>query len=149
MFEIHPAMARALSKTTKPSAAGINFNSTGSTSTGTGCLGMEHLAQYRPSSRMLAPPSSPPISRTSIKAPRSGASMREKLNVIRQRRLERRILRRRADIAEVFGCAAEFQFRRPAIGAVGGNRDGGQVVFSIRQRKTETERAVGTQFDFV
>jgi hypothetical protein len=45
--------------------------------------------------------------------------------------------------------AAEFQFRRAAVRAVGGNGDGGQIVFSIRQRKAETERAVGTQFDFV
>ncbi len=54
-----------------------------------------------------------------------------------------------ADIAEVFRRAAEFQFRRAAIRAISGNGDGGQIVFSIRQRETETEGAVGTQFDFV
>jgi len=71
------------------------------------------------------------------------------IRVVRQRRLERGVLRRRADVAEIFRLADKFQFRRTAVGAIGGNGDGRQIVFSVRQRKTEAERAVGTQFDFM
>ena len=59
------------------------------------------------------------------------------------------ILRRGANFAEVFGGAAEFQFRGASVRAVGGNGHGRQIVFAIRQGEAEAERAVGTQFDFV
>ena len=55
----------------------------------------------------------------------------------------------RADVAEIFRLAAEFEVSRASVRAVGGNGDGRQVVFSVRQRETVAERAVGAQFDFV
>src|SRR5260221_13939248 len=96
---------------------------------------------------MLATTNSTPINQTSFKAARSDASI--KSQVFRQWRLERRVLRMRADVAEVFGPAGEFQVRRSRVVAVGGNGHGGQVVFPVRQREAETEGAVVTQFDFV
>src|SRR5450432_3199123 len=55
----------------------------------------------------------------------------------------------RADIAEIFRLAAEFQIRRARVRAVGGNGDGGQIIFSVRQREAVAERAIGTQFDLM
>ena len=52
--------------------------------------------------------------------------------VVRQGRLKRRILRRHADVPEILRLAHEFQFRRASVRAVGGNGDGGQVIFSVR-----------------
>jgi len=70
-------------------------------------------------------------------------------NIFCQRRFECGILRLRADIAEIFGFAAEFQIGRARVVAVGGDRNGGQIIFSIRQREAVAERAVGAQFDFL
>ena len=58
-------------------------------------------------------------------------------------------MRRRADVTEILRVAAEFQFRRTTIGAIRRDSDGGQIVFSIRQRETKTEGAIRAQFDFM
>jgi len=42
-----------------------------------------------------------------------------------------------------------FRLARARVVAVGGDRNGGQIIFSVRQREAVAERAVGTQFDFV
>jgi len=71
------------------------------------------------------------------------------LNIFCQRRFECGVLRMRPDIAKIFGFAAEFQIGRARVVAIGGDRNGGQIIFSVRQREAVAERAVGTQFDFV
>ena len=60
-------------------------------------------------------------------------------NIFRQGRLERGILRMRADITEIFSLAAELQIGRPGVRAIGGNGHGGQIIFAVRQRETKTE----------
>ena len=55
----------------------------------------------------------------------------------------------RADVAEIFRFTAEFEVRRASVRVVGGNGNGRQIVFSVRQREAVAEGAVGTQFDFV
>ena len=75
MFEIQSAIARALINTTKHSPAGSNRQRMGISCIGTRWLGIEHSAQYKPSSKIVATTSITPTNRTRVNAPRSGASM--------------------------------------------------------------------------
>src|ERR1017187_2981904 len=88
-----------------------------------------------------------PISRTSVKAPRSGASMGSKR--VGERGLEQGVGGRDANVPEVFGGPAEPQFRRATVGGIRGNRHDREIVLAVGQRKPEAEGAVGAQFDFV
>src|SRR5271169_4365824 len=145
LSETHCARDLDLIRATMPSTNGMDFSTQWKI-----CIRVLLCwltTQYSAISTMLMPMSDTAVNRTSIKAPRSGASI--KSQIFRQRRLERRVLRMRANIAEIFRLAAEFQIRRARAVAIGGNSHGGQVIFSVRQREAETERAVGTKFDFV
>src|SRR5579862_2121957 len=131
------AMAFALIKTATPMTNGIELSTIGKIFTGMGCLGTKHCVRYNAVSNKPITMTLAAIRRTSIKAPRWDESMNS--DVFRQWRFQRRILRVRTDIAQIICRATEFQIRRAGLRAVGGNGHGGQIIFSVRQRKAVTE----------